>query len=367
MIVFIDTLDNNRERIKGIDYSIMALIAQRVKLARKVGKLKTENNIPIRNYQVEKNVYERIKRFADEFDIDENFSIDIFERIISQSVHAQLSDIKLQSRQEDQKHCLVIGGEGQMGNWFVNFLISSGYSVDIQDPNTKISTNSFQELPDNFDNYDIIAICAPLDKMREVISEVIENKPSGLIFEISSIKAEIVDMIEEANREDIRFVSVHPMFGPSVNNLADRNLIVCNSDSLEKETINDFIDLFTDTMVNIIEIDIRSHDKYMQYSLGLSHLINLLNGRVLEQSGISFNKLIQLSGTTFKKQLLTTVELFNESPELYYGIQNINPAKRELFENINHALTEISDATIDFNSFRSIMHAGRDYFKGVDF
>jgi len=48
VIIFIEkTLEELRERIKGIDYSIMSLISQRIFLAKEIGVKKQKLNLPI--------------------------------------------------------------------------------------------------------------------------------------------------------------------------------------------------------------------------------------------------------------------------------------------------------------------------------
>lgn len=368
MIVFIEKLQNYRERIKGIDYSIMALIAQRVNLARKVGQLKSESNMPIRNYQVEKLVYDRIKGFANEFDINQEFSKDIFEQIIQQSVQAQISDIKFPEKDNNTKICLVIGGNGQMGSWFVNFLKSSGYYVEIQDPSIDSGKGKYKDLPKDLGTYDVIAICSPLRVMREVIIEVMQRKPRGLVFEISSIKNNIIDLVYQANEDNINLISVHPMYGPFVKNLAERNFIVCTTDKQDEHIKSDFKSLFKDTLANMVEVDLKEHDKYMQYSLGLSHLINLLNGVILSKSPIGFDKLIQFSGTTFRNQVINTIDIFNKNADLFHSIQNINPFRDELHQLANQSLKELLLASNEEDGlkFMKIMNIGKDYFEGVD-
>lgn len=345
----------------------MALISQRVRLAREIGNLKTEQKLPIRNFQVEKQVVERIRAFAREFDLNEEFSQNIFEDIINQSVHAQISDLKMPRKEENQKSCLVIGGNGQMGRWFVNFFKSSGFYVEVQDPNLEDKSNGHTILPDRLD-HEIIAVCVPLRKMRSVVEEVIAKKPKGLVFEIASIKNELLDLVDNINKDGINLVSVHPMFGPDASNLQGKNFIMCTTKHLSEIAKNEFRDLFNDTLVNLVEIELEDHDKYMQYSLGLSHLSNLLYGAILSKSPIKYNELSQLGGTTFMNQTNNTIDIFNKNADLFHAIQNINPYRDELHNIIKNTLSELLEASEQDDGilFAKIVEQGMQYFEGED-
>ena len=105
------------EKIKGIDYSIVSLIAQRIKLARSVGVIKQKANLPIRNFQVERQVYERIHRFAAEFELDEHYIHPIFEQVIASSINVQIEDILDSGLGTSDTKFLLVGGGGKMGKW----------------------------------------------------------------------------------------------------------------------------------------------------------------------------------------------------------------------------------------------------------
>lgn len=366
MIIFIQNLDNLREKIKGIDHSIIELISQRVNVALQIGEYKKENNLPVRNYQVEKQVIERIEKYSEEFQLDRFFTKDLFKEIISQSVKVQLSNRINTSSTSLKYNILVIGGEGEMGKWFVKFLRSSGHDVEISDPKIKTIKEGYKDLPDQLNNYDYMFVCVPLHKMRLVLFDLINRKSKAAIFEIASLKSSIIDLMVIAKQKGVNIYSIHPMFGPNVTDLSDRNLIVCTGHENDEMIFSEVEKFFKDTMVNIHSLHIKNHDKQMLYSLGLAHFINLLNGIILSNSNLDFDFLEKFAGTTFTKQIITTKEVFNENPSLYYNIQNINSYQNELF----HQIRETTDKLITIindkeeTKFLDLMMKGSKYLEG---
>ncbi|MCE7735392.1 MAG: bifunctional chorismate mutase/prephenate dehydrogenase [Candidatus Heimdallarchaeota archaeon] len=366
MIVFIEDLNNYRERIKGIDYSIMALISQRVNLALQIGKLKNEKNLPVRNYQVEKQVFERIERYSQEFQLNFEFTKKLYKQIISQSVSAQLQDKYDVIKPMLNKKVLILGGSGKMGNWFVRFLSSSGYTTEIVDPQIKASERGHTVVPEDLDIFDYIFVCVPLSKIREVIEMLINRKTTAVIFEIASLKSGIIDLIETAKAQNINLISIHPMFGPDVTDLSDRNLIVCTGLDDNDSILNEVQTIFRETMINIHSLELKKHDEKMLYSLGLSHFINILNGFILSKSEIQFTDMNKIAGSTFNNQIKTTMEVYRENPELYYSIQQINAYQDKLYNEIQQRVNELIDIIKhdDHDKFVKIMEKGKIYLDG---
>ena len=366
MIVFIEDLDNLRERIKGIDYSIMALISQRVNLALQIGKLKNERNLPVRNYQVEKQVFERIKGYSDEFQLDFDFTKEVYKHVISQSVNAQIHDKYKLISPLLNKRALIIGGSGKMGTWFVRFLSSTGYDIEIVDPQIKHSERGYTEIPQKLNSFDYIFVCVPLNKMREVLELLILRKPAAIIVEIASLKSSIIEIVEKANNQGIKLISIHPMFGPDVTDLSDRNLVVCTGETNKDWISSEVNNIFRETMVNIQSLELRDHDKKMLYSLGLSHFMNILNGYILSGSDIDFSDLKRFAGTTFNNQIITTQEVYNENPELYFSIQHINAYQDQLYSEIQSRTKDLIEIikNDDEGKFLKIMEKGHNYLDG---
>ncbi len=358
VVVFIDNFDDLRERIKGIDYSIMSLMAQRIALAKQVGKLKQQAGLPVKNFQVEKQVYDRIRKYADEFALDPVMSTEIYERLIEQSVEVQLSNMTF----EGSGRCLVVGGMGEMGNWLKTFLESTGYAVDIVD--TAIDS----VLPPSID-HDYVFIATPLHTLPKVIEDVCTRCVEGtVVFEVGSLKSDIEELVVRINEKGVELVSIHPMFGPGVRHLSGRNILICVHSGRDKEIIGKVEEIFGSTLANLVPVPLEEHDNLMLYSLDLSHFLNLLNGRVLLNSSYGIDKLLSSAGTTFLKQFATTVELHEENPTLYYHIQRINRQRGVLFGEIRDAVDSlISDIEAEsLDGFIQEMRRARRFLKGEE-
>jgi chorismate mutase / prephenate dehydrogenase len=122
--------------------------------------------------------------------------------------------------------------------------------------------------------------------------------------------------------------------------------------------------LFDGTGARMTRIAVEEHDELISYVLGLSHAVNIAFFRTLTKSGFDFGKLDQISSTTFRSQASTSKRVANESPELYYNIQHLNPHSKKCLELFLQAVGDIKQFALDEEGMRFIemMQEGKDYF-----
>ena len=364
--IFTDSskLDQLRNEIKEIDKQLVELISKRLRVAKQIGQIKSVQGLPIRNFQVEKKVFERVSQLSEKLSVPQELSNDVFEKIVANSVAIQENlPMKIQ-KETEQKKILILGGKGRMGQWLTHYFSSSGHCVKSVDPSYPETEDNYQCLPSDLNQFDVIAISTPLHRIADDIAEVMERNPSGLIFDIASLKSEILKVLtDHPEFRNLQYVSVHPMFGPSAVNLHGKNLVVCKVFS--ETPVEKFIRFFEDTAVNIQIIDISEHDKLMGYSLNLVHLINIILADLLTSNEYSFSYLKKFSSTTFEKQIQTTYEVAHENPELYWAIQHFNSYRDKLFEELQKSISKVHDASRTQTpfDFMTILANSRAYFK----
>ena len=116
--------------------------------------------------------------------------------------------------------------------------------------------------------------------------------------------------------------------------------------------------------LNITEIPVDDHDKFISISLGLSHAMNLIFGHVIQNSGIKENFIQNFASTTFLKQLRTAKEVFSENMDMYYSIQHLNHNRDQLYKDIQNGVEFVHNSvkTSSNTSFVSFSNEIRKYF-----
>jgi len=222
----------------------------------------------------------------------------------------------------------IIGGAGRMGKWLVKYFLNQGHEVILSDvrldeakavgksTGAKIAKDNLEAAK----NADLIVISTPIGVMPKVLQEITsELKPSTTLMEISSLKSQVVPLLEEIAKRGVKTVSVHPLFGPGVQKLAEEKiaLIPVFDQSSELKLAETFF-----PGAEIVVVDAEEHDRAMALTLSLSHFLNIAFASVIGEEDLTVLK--KLGGTTFALQLVLSEGVMSEDPGLYASIQMSN-------------------------------------------
>lgn len=359
-----EKIEKYREKIRQIDSEIMLSVAERLKIAAEIGGFKRDRGLPVRDYAVESEVIARAREICVTNNINPQIADDLFSYIINQMVVIQ-DNVMITKRATSPKKVLVIGGAGKMGGWFSDFFYSYGFDVSISD--IVLPTKNYQYIVDPISeskSADIIILATPLRESAAILEKLIEVETNALIFDILSLKSPIKDLVIRGAKKGLKISSIHPMFGPNVNCLVGKNILLM--DCKNRDALNEIKEIFGKTSANLIEIDFTEHDRYMAYILGLSHFINIHFFNSISKSGMAFDKIYKIGSTTFLKQVEVSKEVSTENRELYFDIQVLNEYRDDLLTSLQKSQDEIINAIKDENPeiFSQIMEKGSEYFKG---
>jgi chorismate mutase/prephenate dehydrogenase len=348
-------LDELREGISRIDAELVRLMAERTGLAKKVGEIKREKHLPIRDEAVEKKVIARYVDAGKEAGLSREVMVSVASALIKEAVEAES---RVPSGRGGRR-IAVIGGAGKMGVWISDFLRDSGHETIAIDP---ALDNGFSI--EDCAGCDAVVVSVPIHSVAGVLGQLESIcPPDTLIFDLASLKTPAEAKLREMAGSR-KVCSVHPMFGPSATSMYGRNLIVC--DCGNRAAAEEAADLFSDSGGNVRVMGLSEHDSYMSYVLGLTHAVNISLFTVLQRSGYSFEDLRTVSSTTFNKGLDTNMSVASEDPMLYYEIQHMNSHRDEMWSLFAGAVEDLRECSLsgDPAGFVALMDAGREYFYG---
>ena len=347
-------LESLRKEIEDIDSKIVELMVNRNDAAERVGELKKELNIPLRNKDVEKAVTERYRRAAEGTSLSADTAEAVCRLLISSSVELQ----SLTVRKQFGKKVTIIGGEGKMGRWIVGYFKSLGSAVNVID----VSAGSKDYLRDS----DVVVISVPISSVCSVLKDADRIcRKDALIFDISSIKSPFSSQLRKM-AERRKVCSVHPMFGPSVVSVADRNIMICDCGC--EAAVSEAEEIFSNGGPNITVTTVERHDELMAYVLGFAHASNITFFTALRRSGIPFRELEGASSVTFERTLKASVPVSEENAKLYHDIQRLNISTEEMWDVYEKAVKDVKEASLSDSSdrFAELMHSGRRYLMRKD-
>ncbi len=194
---------------------------------------------------------------------------------------------------------IVVLGAGKMGAWLVDSLCLD-YEVGVVDQDkTRLkyffNSHRFLSIEEIRDfQPDLLINAVSLHNTIRVFREVDTFLPEDcIIADITSVKNGLQEYYRESGR---RFVSTHPMFGPTFANIKDLSnenaIIIKESD---QEGIEFFRSFYSSLKLNIYEYSFSDHDETIAYSLSVPFSSSLVFAACMKKQ--------EAPGTTFRKHL----------------------------------------------------------------
>lgn len=232
---------------------------------------------------------------------------------------------------------IFIIGAGKMGSWLTEELcFDNDVAVfDIEPRNMKhfINIKRFMKLEEvkQF-KPELVINCVTLNRTEEVFNQVLPLIPKNcIISDIASVKNGLADYYKNSGR---RFVSTHPMFGPTFGNVRDlsaENAIIIKESDPDGQKF--FRDLFKRVKLNIYDYTFAEHDQIIAYSLSTPFASSLVFAACMTK--------IDAPGTTFRKHMEIARGLLSEDDYLVSEIL-FNPYTLKQIESISQKLSYLT-------------------------
>ena len=232
---------------------------------------------------------------------------------------------------------IFIIGAGHMGSWLTEELCHD-HDVAVFDTDPRklkyfINVHRYMSL-DEVKNFkpELVINCVSLNKTEEVFDALLPLIPDDCILsDIASVKNGLYNYYKKTGK---RFVSTHPMFGPTfgnVRNLSNESAIIITES--DNEGKNFFDDLFRNLKLKIYEYSFTEHDEITAYSLSTPFASSLVFAACMKK--------IDAPGTTFKKHMEIARGLLSEDDYLLSEIM-FNPYTLKQIESINSQLSYLT-------------------------
>lgn len=231
---------------------------------------------------------------------------------------------------------ILVMGAGKMGSFFLDLLsFDHETAVFEKDPRRMRFTYNCQRLM----TLDEIAAFRPelvinavtvkytLDAFKQILPYIPDD---CIISDISSVKTGLKDFYEKSGH---RYVSTHPMFGPTfanLNQLSEENAIIIKEGDYMGRIF--FRDLYSRLGLNIYEYTFEEHDKTVAYSLSIPFVSTFVFAAVMKHQ--------DAPGTTFKRHMKIARGVLSEDDYLLQEIL-FNPYTHDQVSKIRDELAEL--------------------------
>ena len=231
---------------------------------------------------------------------------------------------------------ILVLGAGKMGSFFLD-LLSFEHETAVYEKNPERLRFTFNTL--RFTSMEEVEEFKPELVINAVtvkytipaFEEVMPHLPEDcIISDISSVKTGLKDFYSQCGH---RYVSTHPMFGPTfanLNQLSHENAIIINEGDYMGRIF--FKDLYNRLGLSIYEYSFEEHDKTVAYSLSIPFVSTFVFAAVMKHQ--------DAPGTTFKRHMKIARGVLSEDDYLLQEIL-FNPYTSGQVEQIRTELKEL--------------------------
>ncbi len=255
---------------------------------------------------------------------------------------------------------ILILGAGKMGSFFVD-LLSFEHETAVYDADPKRLRFMYNTLrfssPDEIDAFrpELVINAVTLKYTIEVFKRVIPRLPADcIISDIASVKTGFQEFYEQCG---MRYVSTHPMFGPTFANLgalSQENAIVIKEGDYMGRIF--FLDLYRRLGLHVCEYTFDEHDETVAYSLSIPFVSTFVFAAVMKHQ--------DAPGTTFKRHMQIARGVLGEDDCLLREIL-FNPRTGAQVEKIRDELSKLLDIIDkkDEPALNAYLHRIRQHIK----
>lgn len=231
---------------------------------------------------------------------------------------------------------ILILGAGKMGSFFID-LLSFDHEVAVFERDAKrlrftYNCQRFTTM-EEIDEFkpELLINCVTLKYTIQAFNDVLPHIPQEcIISDISSVKTGLKEYYEQSGH---RYVSTHPMFGPTfanLNQLSEENAIIISEGDYMGRCF--FKDVYSRLGLNIYDYSFEEHDKTVAYSLSIPFVSTFTFAAVMKPQ--------DAPGTTFKRHMKIARGVMSEDDYLLQEIL-FNPYTHDQVSQIRTELKEL--------------------------
>ncbi len=252
---------------------------------------------------------------------------------------------------------LIVGAAGRMGKWFFDYFItlrkeqSEGrylskktikiekiFLVDISEieysnKSEPANVYSSKSITKFIEDSNVIILCTPIKETLKILDKyTMMLRPGTTTIEISSVKTPIHKYVSNISQKYnyLKFLCIHPMFGPGAKVSSSKNIIMhvplsLSGISRESRILDRLFPKLKRFLIDTPE----KHDTLVAILISLIYFINLVFSKLLVE--ISTSKTLknekgmlmllkQLSGSTYKIQSLLSESILTDDAPLFLNL-----------------------------------------------
>jgi prephenate dehydrogenase/chorismate mutase len=310
-----EELKKLRDELSACDERLVADLAERMHLVRRVAELKGQTGLPSFDREREGQHLDALLVRAGQLDLPGEIVRDVFATLFSASRSAQRRYLR---GGHERFSIGVIGGTAGMGAFMARVLVGAGYAVETTGLEAGAPAREVAA------RHDLVVVAVPIAVTVKVIEDVAPAvRPGKCLMDITSIKREPMAAMLAHAPEGVDVVGTHPMFGPGGEDFDRQKVVLCRGrGDAGFERVKRLYEAFG---AEIIESTPEEHDAQMALIQVLVHEKTMVLGSVLERLHAKLGRSLQFASPIYRTELAMIGRMFSQGADLYADILTNNP------------------------------------------
>lgn len=244
---------------------------------------------------------------------------------------------------------LILGGTGEMGQWFTRFFKKRGFKVTIWGKRTRTEIAKELNVPFASDlelaipESDIVIVSVPINATEETIAETAPKMKAGsLLMDFTSTKVKPIEAMKKFAPADVEILGMHPMFGPTIPTLWGQTVILVPVEGHSEKWFPKIQGLFEKSGARVEVTTAEEHDRLVSVVQGLTHFAYISIGTTINRLDFDVKKSRKFVSPVYDIMLDFVGRILGQNPDLYALIQMENPAVLEVHEAFIKECQELS-------------------------
>ncbi len=322
-------LSQLRDAIDAVDTQLVDLIAQRAAITAQVGQVKRQLKQPLYVPEREHSLIRARRQYAEQKGLAADLIEDVLRRIIRESYRTQTMQATPTST-DLSRPVVIVGGRGRLGQLLAKLFRQTGYQVTVLDKGDQWTDELAAQAQ-------LVMLSVPVNQTVGVIRQLPALAADCVLADVTSVKSEPLQAMLEQHSGPV--VGLHPMFGPSVQNLAKQLVVV--TPGRGTDACQWLLDQFVNWGAHIETSDAGQHDEAMGWVQAMRHLSTFSYGLHMAEENADIDALLQMSSPIYRMELMMVGRLFAQNAELY---ADIIMANKQQFPTIGRYLERFGEA-----------------------
>lgn len=290
----------NAEQLQQIDRALIELLSQRIAVLGELGALSREEQCV------------NCEPLLAELGVPEW----LWHNLVT-NCNAVLTDASpLPATRQEAKTVTVVGGQGAMGQFFVEWLSQNGHTVRI------FEYCDWHRAEQLLRDVDLVLVCVPLDATQAVVRKLAPYlQPSTVLADIASIKEPVLQTMLEAHSGPV--LGLHPMFGPGAKSLMAQTIVACPGRGAE--TYQWLLQSLEDSGGKLLICAAVEHDQMMVTVQAIRHFVTFSLGVFLAEEGVDVERSLSFASPIYRMEINMVSRMFAQNASLYADIMLATP------------------------------------------